>query len=188
MSVDPSSYGPLVERYLSRSTPSPLGPGQPHREVIRELERLSPDALFDGLELVDEAMATCCLSGLLLLHDGLEESHRLSQAIDNAEGSTWHGIMHRREPDAPNAKYWFRRAGPHPVGAALAAAAQPLLEPVGAAEVVAGPWDPAAFIDLCESARGTANDLERACIAVQQEECLLLFDHCYHRAIGQTPS
>ena len=44
-------------------------------------------------------MAACCLCGLWLLHDFLDESHSLSQEITTDTGSYWHGIMHRREPD-----------------------------------------------------------------------------------------
>jgi hypothetical protein len=45
----------------------------------------------------------------------IERSHSISQNIENLEGSFLHGMMHRREGDFSNAKYWFRRVGNHPV-------------------------------------------------------------------------
>ena len=66
-------------------------------------------------------MAEGCLAGLWLLYDFLDESHTISQSLDTLEGSYWHGIMHRREPDYENAKYWFRRVPVHPIHAELAA-------------------------------------------------------------------
>ena len=64
-------------------------------------------------------MAACCIAGVWLLHDFLDESHTISQGIDTPSGSFWHAIMHRREGDFSNAKYWFRRVGQHPVFDAL---------------------------------------------------------------------
>ncbi|MBL8813141.1 MAG: hypothetical protein JNM43_23435 [Planctomycetaceae bacterium] len=60
----------------------------------------------------------CVEAGMLLHHDFLDESHRVSQTLEGVGNPVtadyWHGIMHRREPDAGNASYWFRRVGSHP--------------------------------------------------------------------------
>ena len=69
-------------------------------------------------------MAACCLAGVWLLHDYLDESHTISQRIDTPSGSFWHGIMHRREGDFSNAKYWFRPLRPRDKTAYLAVIAQ----------------------------------------------------------------
>ncbi len=53
------------------------------------------------------------MAGLWLLAGNLDRSHRISQDDESAAGSFWHGIMHRREGDFSNAKYWFRRVGRH---------------------------------------------------------------------------
>ena len=81
-----------------------------------------------------------CMAGLWLLAGHLDRSHTFSQSIDNAEGSFWHGIMHRREGDFGNAKYWFRQVGRHSV---LDQLAQPEED---------GYRDPAQFVDRCRKA------------------------------------
>lgn len=55
------------------------------------------------------------LAGLWLLAGDLDQSHSISQRLEDNDGSYWHGIMHRREGDYFNAKYWMRRTGDHPV-------------------------------------------------------------------------
>jgi len=52
-------------------------------------------------------------SGLWLAAGDLDRSHTISQDDASAEGSLWHGIMHRREGDYSNAAYWMRRVGSH---------------------------------------------------------------------------
>ncbi len=59
-------------------------------------------------------------SALWLLSGELDRSHTISQQFESAEGSYWHGIMHRREGDFGNAKYWFRRVGSHAATSQLA--------------------------------------------------------------------
>jgi hypothetical protein len=125
----------------------------------------------------DTEAARACISGLWLYHDFLDQSHTISQDLPGWFGSYWHGIMHRREPDFDNSKYWFRRVGPNPVYEALALDAIELGFPVAG-----GKWDPFAFVDRCERERGTGSDGETRCRRVQRREMQLLFDWCYREA------
>jgi hypothetical protein len=136
------------------------------------LEQLSVKSAFAHVSggAQDRTSAECCLAGVWLLHDFLDESHQVSQGIDTTSGSFWHGIMHRREGDFSNAKYWFRHVGNHPVFELLAERA--------------GEWDAFTFIDQCQSAVRSGTGLE-CCLELQQAEWELLFDYCYRAALGE---
>lgn len=64
------------------------------------------------------AHRSCLEAGLLLLHDFDDSCHSLVQSLEGRgalqSADYWHGIMHRREPDAANASWWFRKAQNHP--------------------------------------------------------------------------
>jgi hypothetical protein len=96
-------------------------------------------------------------SAALLWHDYLEESHVLSQDIPTTTGSFLHAIMHRREPDYNNARYWFHRVGRHDSFYAIARAATPFLVKQGETQLCSkllpnGLWNPFAFVDACAEA------------------------------------
>ena len=185
---DPQSYGPAFAPLLATDRRRSLGAGAPNAGVRSALEGLSTEATFAHAKVVDGDMAACCVSGVWLLHDYLDESHTISQEIDTPTGSFWHGIMHRREGDFSNAKYWFRRVGRHPVldrlgHRAAERAATHGEERAGKRLITGGAWDPFAFVDVCEAAvRGQSSDSD-LCRDVQQEEWEQLFDYCYNAAI-----
>lgn len=122
-------------------------------------------------------------AGLLLAADHQDASHTLCQEIAGAEGSYWHAILHRREPDPSNAKYWLRRVGDHPVHAALSAAAEAV---EGVDRALRGrAWDPYVFVERCESARRDGDPLRIAALEeLQAIEIRELLIHCLQEASG----
>jgi len=51
---------------------------------------------------------------LALWHDAQDDwdsAHRVAQDVEGAEGAWVHAYLHRKEGDAANAAYWYRRAG-----------------------------------------------------------------------------
>lgn len=185
------SYGSVLGPLIGGAVVMPLGPGRANGAKRDELTAMSVPRAFEGQRVADEAMARACLAGVWLLHDFLDESHAISQSIETTTGSYWHAIMHRREPDYANARYWFRRVGEHPIDAALAEAAQVLASRRPDRDVVlpmTRGWDPFAFVELvesCERGRCDAADLAQQ---IQMREWWLLFDHCYRAAIGADPA
>jgi hypothetical protein len=142
----------------------PLAMKECSSEAARErLRTASAARLFAGARAPEAA-----LSGLYVYFSCFEEAHSIAQDIATPEGSYWHGIVHRQEPDAGNAAYWFRQVGPHPIFPALARATGQ-----------EGPWDPFAFIEMCEQARRQpGSELETRAREIQRIEWQLLFDYC----------
>lgn len=106
--------------------------------------------------------APVVLAGLWLYVDDLDRSHSITQDIHTATGSYWHAIMHRREGDFWNAKYWFRKVGAHPAIGLIG-------------------YDPFDFVDQCESDRGqNAAEL----VEIQRREWKALFDWSLKEASG----
>jgi len=173
MSFDPQSYGEAVAAILrldgdgERLMPlvsTRAGSDDARRMILQAGARL----LFPRSRAPEAALA-----GLYLYFDCWNEAHETAQDIAGPEGSYWHAIVHRQEPDAGNSGYWFRQTGVHAIFG-------PLRDAAAAIGMAAGPrWDPLAFIKVCERAqRSPGGELERQAREVQRAEWQLLFDYC----------
>jgi len=120
------------------------------------------------------------LAGLWLHHDRIQEAHEIAQELHTPEGSFWHGIVHRREPDPGNAAYWFRRVGYHPVFPEIRDRVAAIVEESGSSEFpVASRWDPFAWIDFWEKAcRQPGSPLQHLALRIQHVEWEVLFYYC----------
>lgn len=193
MTASETSYGPVIDELLATEHRlNPLGPGTPNAKVEARLKALAPRDLFNGKQITDGDMATACLAGLWLIHDFLDASHAVSQQIHKPTGSFWHSIMHRREPDYANSKYWFRKTGRHPVFPDLAAAAEEIAGGDSCARqavglTAGGEWNAFAFVDLCQATAEGRVPCEQLCRRIQRREWDLLFDFCYRAALADGP-
>ena len=139
-----------LEKLKARTAPSCLAPTAVRdRDLNRKIARLSPD---DGVK-----------AALYLWNDDLDACHDIAQEIKTPTGSYLHGVMHRREADYGNSKYWFHQVGRHPVFKGLPAAALEALEAAtnpskklkALHKAVGKEWDPFRMVDWClESDRG----------------------------------
>jgi hypothetical protein len=172
-----SSYRRLVVR------------GEGNDEAKKLLSAATPKQMIAGM-IRSEDDAKAMLAGLWLWHDWLDESHVISQSLSSATGSFWHAIMHRREGDFSNSKYWYARCQNHPVMAQLANQAGQILHSMPADKnllrVMSGGWSPNGFVDLVESAAtDEKNSRQAAAVSLGQLEWRLLFDHCTRAAAGK---
>lgn len=153
-------------------------------EIESRVERWLEDATSGSSGRVPERIAI--QAGLLQWHDRLDASHHRSQSIEgeglNQDGDYWHAIMHRREPDYSNAKYWFRQLGRHPLLGRLPGIADEVLATCSdggwrSRLASGGRWNAPAFVELCATcADGEESPLGLAARRIQRAEMLLLLE------------
>jgi hypothetical protein len=181
--LDPSDYPPAIAQLLQRLPLAPLGPGHPVEDVRGKLDAIGA-AFPPG---ADRDLVAACRAGLWLAFNFLDEAHEISQDLATVEGSYWHALMHRREPDFTNSKYWFRSVGTHPIFDALSAAAHKQAAGAsGPAALLARQthWDALAFVDLCQMNEEPKSPDDNLCRHIQHIEWSLLFAYCYKKAAG----
>lgn len=177
---EPSAYTRLVVR------------GQGTADVRELLGYLTPERVLKGNERnLDDARAI--LAGLWLWHDWLDQSHTISQSIATPTGSFWHAIMHRREGDFSNAKYWYARCRNHPVLDQIPVLARAALGSAAATGplhgLIKGAWDTDGYVDVVEAVHRKPGDpLHETAIGLQQLEWRALFSHCARQAAGDVAS
>jgi hypothetical protein len=145
-------------------------------ELNAEIDRIIAAGKFDP------DYAALGRATVLMWHDHFDASHKLAQDVENADGSLLHGILHRREPDYSNARYWFRRVGnTHPsfdcVVGKIKIALMGLKADLLAKQIIPNDkWQPLRFIDLVEDAAGrgdTAYDQLLRQIQAAEIQCYL---------------
>lgn len=134
-----------------------------------------------AMDLFADARAPqAALGGLWLYFSCFDECHEIVQNVHSREGSFWHAILHREEPDSGNAGYWFHQTGTHPVFPDLLTAAQEVAARYPSAGFRPGDrWDPLSFVAFCEQAHQyPGSPSESAALEIQRAEWQLLFDYC----------
>lgn len=166
------------QQLFNTSTSPELGPGP--RTGIATASQI--DGLVAQLPNLAEPQRELVCALALLWHDHHEPSHAIVQDLETRDGSYIHAILHRREPDSFNAKYWFRRVGQHPCFEALAVHAAAILEnrkleSLTKKLVPSGQWDAFAFVDACEAAASPAAPHHEDLREIQRAEFEILLDY-----------
>ena len=141
-----AACAPLFDRVpLEEAMPRLVGSEPKHTELVESI-------LNDPAVAAKPPLA----AALWLYVDDLDRSHKVSQGIEDETGSYWHAIMHRREGDFNNSRYWMRRAASHPLMESL---------------------DSVSLVDDVES----ATEYDSQLVERQRAEWLALFEWCAQR-------
>jgi hypothetical protein len=170
-----------IKQLLATNELAELGPG-PRVGVLSEAALDGQfEAWLPGTKL-SRTRQQLIRSLVLLWHDHLDASHTISQGIENADGSFVHAMMHRREPDAWNSKYWWRRVGNHSAFPEIGRRVSELLSgensDLAKRLVPGGHWDASAFVDACDAARDKA--LIATLREIQRIETEVLLEYFCH--------
>ena len=172
-----------IASLLATPEPPQLGPGP--RAGVQPLESLqaSINAAF-AKQPAPQAEQQAARGLVLLWHDHFDAAHEIVQHLETVEASYVHAILHRREPDYSNAKYWFRRVRQHPCYVPLAKAVEKVLQSsnpdaLASRLLPGGKWDAFAFVDACEEAESgrDGSSIAGALRQVQATEMELLLKH-----------
>lgn len=177
------SYSDFVDRiFLNPDLHRKLHPKEPLGwELLARVREASDETITGGAEVRDARMLALVRGGLLCAVDALDAAHKIFQDSPGACGSYWHGIMHRREADFDNARYWFRSAGRLPTFEKMHEAAREVSTHMARQTS----WDPYLFTGLCEQAKFGAEELVKECVDLQRAEFEVLFDYCWRQALGR---
>lgn len=146
--------GPIGSRPLDR-----LERGKPFSKGIEVVAKLSERDLGTG---TSPQTLLYLKSALYIYFDGFDEAHHLVDKVEGPIENWLHAIVHRREPDASNSKYWYQRVqAPEEVFHSIASQVVGFslsdsileLEILGGKMARAKTWLPEVFVDICERFR-----------------------------------
>jgi hypothetical protein len=209
MSADPHAYEKLVVAMsTSPAARQRLDPVKPEQLVRGKLQSFAAaSAMLAGLWLWHDGLDECHRivqqsprdverahagrAGAPLAGASTGGASAVSESRSEEEMtatySLWHAIMHRREGDFSNSKYWYARCAEHPIYPSLSSHASAILNPLPAdtalVKINLSGWNPNAFVDLVEAVHEhPADPRAGVAIALQKLEWRVLFDHCTRAA------
>ena len=175
-------YSPFIDRTLAGGDLlEKLLPTEPgHAASVRAIRDGTDDELAGGNPSADRDALALVRAALLYAHDAIDEAHRIAQDGTTGTASYLHGMIHRREGDFDNARYWFRRAGRLGFFDGLHQAVSNL-SPDMAKQLN---WDPYLFTGLCEQDKFGDRDHRAELVALQRCEFEAFFDSAWRKIAG----
>lgn len=177
------AYSDFIAKLLRRDDLlMELTPREPYLwSLSDEFRGLDDAAVTGGRTIKDPTQVPLIRGAILYALDELDAAHRIFQDVPNSIGSYWHGMMHRREADFDNARYWFRRSGRlMPQFDLMHEAAYRASATMGRQET----WDPYLFTGLCEQVRFGDAELLPECRALQRIEFEVMLQSAWDKAVS----
>jgi hypothetical protein len=182
------NYSDFIDRIFLREERllEKLLPTEPlDYDTLLKVRAASDAAISGGQPIGKPRNFALVRGGLLYALDAIDEAHKIFQDSPSDLGSYWHGVMHRREGDFDNARYWFRRAGVLPFFGELHHAASEY----SALMARQSNWDPYVFTGECEQARYGETSSLKQLAALQKAEFEAIFDYSWRQsAVGAAPA
>lgn len=121
------------------------------------------------------------LAALWLYVDEIDRAHAVCGDLGTPTGSYWHAIVHRREGDFDNSKYWYRKAGNHPAMRRI-----DLTGGGAGSGTEVAKYDAFAFVDQVRDSVGHEGlDGEHPeLVSIQHKEWRSLFEWCAEQEAG----
>ena len=119
-STDPAWLKQLEACWQDSGLPSAFESIRPEAWSTSEVS-VAVEALFKDLRS-SRKQKQLTKAALLIWHDRLDDAHVIVQDLTDNTGAYLHSIIHRREPDFSNARYWLHHIGSHPASGRFRAA------------------------------------------------------------------
>ena len=179
-----SRYPDYVQRLLlhERTLDEPLPTEPADYELVIRLREADDAKVFGDPAPNPGAPTALVRAGLFYYHNALEDAHKEAQKGEGDLASYWHGMVHRREGDFENARYWMRRAGEQPVFQEMqhrASDGSPHMSRQAN-------WDPYLFINLCEQYKYGEVEYKKEIGHLQKVEFAAIFDYVWRQCVPTT--
>ena len=174
-------YSDFVQRLLlhEHTLDDPLPKEPTDYELVIRLREADDAKIFGDAAIQPGAPVGLIRAGLFYYHNALPDGHQEAAEDEGDVAAYWHGMIHRREGDFENARYWMRRAGEQPGFREMQARAS------DAAPHMArqSNWDPFLFTHLCEQYKYGETEYKKEIGQLQRVEFAVMFDYVWRRCV-----